>query len=154
MSVSTNYLRKILKLTFCQINTFWIVDIFINCFWYFHQLFDLRYQLIVPVNHWVQFCHKSLHNINNWTFNLFSGFINWLVASEGIICSRLFDCDHKRRQLTVASHQSSLIEYKLAPIRQTWKQQNLLLKANFTSQYLAEIDKSAQHCIGHSVLNS
>ena len=100
---------------FCQIITFWIVDIFINYFWYFHQLFDLRYQLIVPVNHWVQFCHKSLHNINNWTFNLFSGFINWLVASEGIICSRLFDCDHKRRQLTVASHQSSLIEYKLAP---------------------------------------
>ena len=100
---------------FCQIITFWIVDIFINYFWYFHQLFDLRYQLIVPVNHWVPFCHKSLHKNNNWTFDLFSGFINWLVASKGIICSRLFDCDHKRRQLTVASHQSSLIEYKLAP---------------------------------------
>ena len=66
-----------------------------------------------------------------------------------IICFVLFDCDHKRRQLTeltVPSDQSSLIEYKLAATSQTWKQPNLLLIANFSCQYWAR--KGAQRPLG------
>ena len=73
-------------------------------------------------------------------------FLGSLIDSSSPTVDHLFrillDCHngshHKRRQLTVSSHQSALIEYKLAETRHTWKQQNILLIANFSSQYLAQ----------------